>query len=102
MKVAALVNFAVEPQESLGSLGHVALVKPRRGICWNHAINSFRAMLYTRFVIGEETLSRTSIFSFSQWAIFSVATNSFIFRPFNGHYRHLNVTLYSRRTFIEP
>src|SRR5580658_5250734 len=25
----------------------VALVKPGRGACWNHAINSFSAMLYT-------------------------------------------------------
>jgi hypothetical protein len=35
----------------------VALVKPGRGACWNQAMNSFRAMLYTRFVIGEETLA---------------------------------------------
>jgi hypothetical protein len=39
-------------------------------IYWNHAMNSFRAMLYTRFVIGEETLSSTSVFNFSHWAIF--------------------------------
>jgi hypothetical protein len=63
----------------------VALVKPGRGICSNQAMNSFRAMLYTRFVIGEETLSSTSAFNFSHWAIFSIATNSFIFSPFNGH-----------------
>jgi hypothetical protein len=37
----------------------VALVKPGRSACWNHATNSFSAMLYTRFVIGEETLSST-------------------------------------------
>jgi hypothetical protein len=48
----------------------VALVKPGRGPCWNHARNSSRAMLYTRFVIGEETLSSTSAFSFSHPAIF--------------------------------
>jgi transposase InsO family protein len=35
----------------------VAFVKPGRGACWNHTRNSSRAMLYTRFVIGEETLS---------------------------------------------
>ena len=29
-------------------------------------MNSSSAMLYTRFVIGEETLSSTSVFSFSQ------------------------------------
>src|SRR5580658_7861032 len=65
----------------------VALVKPGRGACWNHAINSFSAMLYTRFVIGEETLSSTSAFNFSHSAIFSSTTKSFIFSPFKGHYR---------------
>ena len=48
----------------------VALVKPGRGASWNQPINSSSAMLYTRFVIGEETLSSTSVFSFSQPAIF--------------------------------
>jgi hypothetical protein len=48
----------------------VALVKPGRGACWNQAMNSFRAMLYTRFVIGEDTLSSTRVFNFSHWAIF--------------------------------
>ena len=43
----------------------VAFVKPGRGACWNQARNSSSAMLYTRFVIGEETLSCTSAFSFS-------------------------------------
>src|SRR5437762_4456862 len=33
----------------------VALVKPGRGACWNQGRNSSSAMLYTRFVIGEET-----------------------------------------------
>jgi hypothetical protein len=55
-------------------------------------MNSFRAMLYTRLVIGEETLSSTSSFSFSHWAIFSIATKSFIFGPFNGHERPLEHT----------
>ena len=48
----------------------VALVKPKRGACWNQARNSFSAMLYTRFVIGDETLSSTRAFSFSHPAIF--------------------------------
>src|ERR1035437_10271602 len=65
----------------------VASVKSGRGACWNHAINSLSAMLYTRFVIGEETLSSTSAFNFSHWAILSITTKSFIFSPFNGHYR---------------
>ena len=46
----------------------VALVKPGRGSCWNQAMNSSSAMLYTRFVIGEETLSSTSAFNFAQGA----------------------------------
>jgi hypothetical protein len=41
----------------------VALVKPSRGFCLNHAMNSSSAMLYTRFVIREETLSRTGAFN---------------------------------------
>ena len=41
----------------------VALVKPGRGSCRYHAMNSSSAMLYTRRVIGEETLSSTSAFS---------------------------------------
>jgi hypothetical protein len=48
----------------------VALVKPGRGACWNQLKNSSSAMLYTRLVIGEETLSSTSVFSFSHPAIF--------------------------------
>jgi hypothetical protein len=31
----------------------VALVKPGRGACWSHSMNSSSAMLYTRFVIGD-------------------------------------------------
>ena len=56
----------------------VALVKPGRGACWNHARNSFSAMLYTRFVIGEETLSSTSVFNFSHPSSFSTTTKSVI------------------------
>jgi hypothetical protein len=36
-------------------------------------------------VIGEETLSSTSAFSFSHPAIFSTTTNSFILGPVVGH-----------------
>ena len=56
----------------------VALVKPARGACWNQPMNSSRAMLYTRFVIGEETLSSTSVFNFCHCAIFSRLIKSFI------------------------
>jgi hypothetical protein len=52
------------------SVGHVRVATTGRGACWNHPINSSSAMLYTRFVIGEETLSSTSVFNFSQPAIF--------------------------------
>ena len=60
----------------------VALVKPGRGSCLNHAINSSSAMLYTRFVIGEETLSSTSDFNLCHCAIFSTTTKSFRGRSF--------------------
>src|SRR5580704_11282927 len=60
----------------------VALVKPGRGACWNHARNSSSAMLYTRLVIGEETLSSTIVFSFSHPTIFCTAIKSFILGPF--------------------
>src|ERR1035438_1814499 len=60
----------------------VALVKPERGACWNHARNSSSAMLYTLFVIGEETLSSTIAFSFVHPAIFSTAIKSVIFGSF--------------------
>jgi len=46
-------------------------------------------MLYTRFVIGEETLSSTSVFNFCHCAIFSRLINSFIQAPVIGHYRKL-------------
>ena len=59
-------------------------------------MNSFRAMLFTRFVIGEETLSRTSAFCFSHWAIFSNAINSFFLGPVVGHYRQLPQTTLPR------
>jgi hypothetical protein len=40
----------------------VALVKPGRGSWAYHPKNSSRAMLYTRLVIGDETLSKTRDF----------------------------------------
>jgi hypothetical protein len=42
-------------------------------------------MLYTRFVIGEETLSSTIPFSFSQPAIFCTAIKSLILFLVIGH-----------------
>ena len=58
----------------------VALQKPPgRGSSLNQAKNSSSAMLYTRRVIGDETLSRTSIFSLRQSAARFATTSSFIF-----------------------
>ena len=56
----------------------VALVKPGRGACWNQSKNSSSAMLYTRRVIGEETLSSTSAFNLCHSAVFSTTIKSFI------------------------
>jgi hypothetical protein len=44
-------------------------------------------MLYTRFVIGEDTLSSTIAFNLSHSAGFSTTVKSFILGPFNGQYR---------------
>ena len=50
-------------------------------------------MLYTRFVIGDEALSRTSAFNFSYWAIFSNAINFIHFVSVTmGINGHLDVT----------
>ena len=49
-------------------------------------------MLYTRFVIGEETLSRTSAFNFCHCAIFSTAIKSCISGPFMSIIGHLDIT----------
>jgi len=56
----------------------VALLKPGRGSSLNHAMNSSRAILYTRRVIGEETLSSTSAFNFCHSEAFSTTIRSFI------------------------
>src|ERR1051326_3122998 len=71
----------------------VALLKPGRGASLNQAINSSRAMLYTRRVIGEETLSSTSAFNRSHSAAFSTKATSFIFLLLLGiNGSHLNIT----------
>src|ERR1700689_797187 len=61
-------------------------------------------MLYTRFVIGEETLSSTSAFNFCHCAIFSNAINSFILGPVVEHYRkqrHKDIPSHAERTSSE-
>src|SRR5258705_7060692 len=65
----------------------VALVKPGRGACRYHSMNSSSAMLYNRRVIDEETLSRTSAFNLCHSAIFSTTIKSFILGPVVGPYR---------------
>jgi hypothetical protein len=41
---------------------HGRLRETLRGDCWNHPKNSLSAMLYTRLVIGDETVSSTRAF----------------------------------------
>src|SRR6185436_12179603 len=67
----------------------VALLNPGRGASRNQSRNSFSAMLYTRRVIGEETLSRTNFLRKFHSAAFSAKTKWFILGPFIGHYRQL-------------
>ncbi len=56
----------------------VALVKPGRGSWPYQEKNSLSAMLYTRFVIGEETLSSTNPFSHRHSAAFGTTIKSVI------------------------
>jgi hypothetical protein len=85
----------------------VALVKPGRGASRNQAINSSSAMLYTLFVMGEETLSSTRAFNFCHCAIFSTAIKSLILGPVVGPYRkpvghYLGGAGTSRKEICEP
>ena len=70
------------PPRANGGFGEAG---PRRLLEPRH--NSSSAMLYTLLVIGDETLSSTSVFNFCHCAIFSTAIKSFTLGPFNGHYR---------------
>jgi hypothetical protein len=70
----------------------VALVKPGRDSWPYHSKNSSSPRLYTRFVIGKETESRTKDFNRRQSAPLSTTANSFILGALNGHYR-CHVTL---------
>src|ERR1035441_2104852 len=77
----------------------VALVKPARGSCANQAKNSSSPRLYTRFVIGDETLSRTRAFNLRQSdALFATAI-SLISVLLMGHIgSHMDLTPGSRGT----
>src|ERR1017187_8862535 len=71
----------------------VAFVKPARGSRPDHANNSSTPRLYTRLVIGEETLSRTRALSLRQSATLFANANSFISVPLLGHIgSHLDLT----------
>jgi hypothetical protein len=56
----------------------VALVNPGRGSRPYYSKNSSSPRLYTRRVIGEETLSSTNRFSLCQWAACGTAIKSVI------------------------
>src|ERR1039457_3047884 len=56
----------------------VALVKPGPGSWAYQRKNSFNAMLYARFVIGDETLSRTRAVNRCHSVFFSTTAKSFI------------------------
>ena len=58
----------------------VAFVKPARGSSMYQAMNSSSPRLYTRRVIGEETLSSTSAFNLRHSDALSATTSSVIFR----------------------
>jgi hypothetical protein len=65
----------------------VALVNPAgRGSSVNHAINSSRPRLYTRRVIGKETLSSTSAFNLCHCVARSATTSYFIAISFGSRY----------------
>jgi hypothetical protein len=68
----------------------VALVKPGRGSWAYQAKNSSRAMLYTRLVIGDETLSRTRAFIRRHSVPFSTTVKSFILHLLIGSSEAMN------------
>src|SRR5579872_3241046 len=70
----------------------VAFVKPGCGACRNQSMNSSNTMLYTRRVIGEDTLSSTSAFNLFHSAGLSTTIRSFIFVLDNWCYRQLFVS----------
>src|ERR1017187_4130207 len=71
----------------------VALVKPGRGSRAYQAKNSSSPRLYTRLVIGEETLSRTRAFNLRQSAALFATAISFISVLLMGHIgSHMDLT----------
>jgi hypothetical protein len=65
----------------------VAFVNPAgRTSSMNQAMNSSSPRLYTRRVIGDDTLSSTSAFNLCQCVARAIATRSFIFKSFRARY----------------
>jgi len=81
--IRTLIETAPSPRASSATRQAltVAFVKPGRG-SWmdSHAKNSSSPRLYTRRVIGEETLSSTSDFSFCQWFVCGTTIKSYYLR----------------------
>jgi len=79
--IRTLIETAPRPRASSATRQAltVALVNPGRG-SWtdSHAKNSSSPRLYTRRVIGEETLFSTSAFSFCHWFVCGTTIKSFI------------------------
>jgi hypothetical protein len=63
------------------------IARSPRGAWLNQSRNSFSAMLFTRRVIGEDTLSRTRVLSLYQSAGCVAKTKSFILTPFVAEQR---------------
>jgi hypothetical protein len=76
--IRTLMETAPSPRGSRATrqAATVALVNPARGSWSYQAKNSFRPRLYTRFVIGEETESRTRDFSRRQSAPYGYLIHS--------------------------
>jgi len=71
----------------LGEAGARSLLKPAKELAQRHVVHAR--------VMGEETLSSTSVFNFCHCAIFSTTNKSFIYSPVIGvigGQRHENIT----------
>ena len=84
--IRTLIETAPRPRASSAArqAATVVLVKAGLGSWPYQAKNSSRPRLYTRFVIGEETESRTKDFSRRQSAPLSTSTISFIWNLLMG------------------
>ena len=78
--IRTLMETAPSPRASSATrqAATVALVKPGRGSRPYHSKNSSSPRLYTRRVIGDETLSSTNRFNRCQWAACGTTIKSVI------------------------